>query len=238
MQGDLTAALAAAVRSIGRAETTEAKLTAIVETLAISLPDFAHIGISTIDRSGEVTTQVATTQLVWDLDALQYELGEGPCMDSMRGVTHVEAPHIATDDRWPRFVPRAVELGLKSQMAVKLYVDDDATIGGLNMYSVSSEEIEESSVGIAGLFATQAAVALGQSRQLDQLHEALQTRQMIGQAVGLVMAQYSLSDDAAFDFLVRTSSYANLKLRDVAARIISEHVRNAASLPDKRPRRR
>jgi GAF domain-containing protein len=237
MQGDLTAALAAAVRNIGRAETTEAKLTAIVETLAISLPEFAHIGISTVDKSGEVQTQVATTQLVWELDALQYELGEGPCLDSMRGINHVEAPHIATDERWPRYVPSAVELGLKSQMAVKLYVDDEETIGGLNMYSVTSEDIDDGAVGIAGLFATQAAVALGQSRQLDQLHEALRTRQMIGQAVGLVMAEYSLSDDAAFEFLARTSSYANIKLRDVAARIISEHIRSSGASPGERPPR-
>ena len=220
----MTAALAAAVRSLARPESTEAKLLTIVETLALSLPMFKDIGVSTIDRHGVVSTRAATSQLVWDLDALQYELGEGPCVDSLHDAMVVEAPLIVEDQRWPRYVPRAVELGLKSQLALKLYVDEDKTIGGLNMYSTSDEEIDPDAVAVADLFATQAAVALGQARTVEQLTQALETRQLIGQAVGLVMAKYGLAEDAAFGFLARMSSHSNTKLREIAERVVAEHL--------------
>jgi GAF domain-containing protein len=221
---DLTTALAAAVRSLARPENTESKLSTIVDILALSLPSFKDIGVSTIDRNGGVQTRAATSQLVWDLDALQYELGEGPCVDSLHDATVVEAPRIVDDPRWPRYVPRAVELGLKSQLALKLYIDEDRTIGGLNMYSTSDEEIDPDAVAVADLYATQAAVALGQARTVEQLTQALETRQLIGQAVGLVMAKYGLAEDAAFGFLARMSSHSNTKLREIAERVVAEHV--------------
>ena len=227
MDQDISAALGAAARMLGRSETVAEKLTVVVENLARSLPGFEHVGVSTIDRHGHIETQAATSQLVWDLDALQYRLGEGPCVDSMHDATIVEAPTIRHDQRWPRYVPAAVELGLKSQLAVKLYVDQDKTIGGLNIYSTLSEDLDPQAVWIADIFAAQAAGALGQARALDDLRHAMETRQLIGQAVGLVMARYSLDAEAAFNFLARTSSHANIKLRDIARRVIDDH---AASL--------
>jgi GAF domain-containing protein len=226
MEQTFTNALAAAVRSIGRAETVDGKLGVIVETLAVSLPRFSHVGISTLESDGTIRTRAQTSQLVLDLDRLQYELGEGPCFDTMKDAWHLDVPAIASDGRWPRFVPHAVELGLKSQIAVRLFVDEAETIGSLNLYSVDSEDIDPDAIWVADLFANQAALVLGESRESDHLRQALETRQLIGQATGLMMARYGLDDQAAFGFLARTSSHANLKLREVAARLVSDHLRD------------
>jgi transcriptional regulator with GAF, ATPase, and Fis domain len=216
------AALSAAQRGIGKATDLEQALQYIVQTVKTSLPGFDEVGISTV-QNGHVETRAATGQLVWDLDKLQYELAEGPCVDAMFDAPMVQAPHIRHDQRWPNYVPRAVELGLKSQLAVKLYTDEDGTIGGLNIYSTTSETIDVQAPGTADLFAAHAAVVLGKIREIDSLHEGLSSRTTIGKAVGLLMAKYDLDDDHAFAFLVRTSSHANLKVRDIALKMVEDH---------------
>jgi hypothetical protein len=145
-------------------------------------------------------------------------------VESLRDEFIITAPRIRDDQRWPRYVPAAVKLGLKAQLAVKLRLSEPGTVGGLNMYSTESEDIDPQAPGIADLFATHAALAFGQARQVDDLHEALRTREVISQAVGLLMAKYNLEPDAAFGFLVRTSSHSNVKVREIAARMIKHHV--------------
>jgi GAF domain-containing protein len=220
----LSAALAHAARTINQARTAEATLQTIAETALLSIPSIEHVGVSVLDRKGKAVTMAATSDLVRELDTLQYSLNEGPCVDTLRDATVVAAPHIRRDQRWPRYVPPAVELGLKAQLACKLYLDDEGTVGGLNMYSTGSEEIDPQAPGIADLFATHASLALGKALKLDHLHEALQTREVIGEAIGLLMAKYDLDIDGAFGFLVRSSSHSNTKVRDIAAGMVEQHV--------------
>jgi GAF domain-containing protein len=226
---DLGEAMAKAARSIHTKVSLDETLSTIATTALLSVPHFDAVGISTIDAKGNVVTRAATGDLVWQLDALQYELGEGPCVETLREAEVVVAPEIRHDQRWPRYVPRAVELGLRSQLAVKLYLDDEGTLGGLNLYSTESEEIHPEAEGIAELFAAHAAIALGNAREIDGLNEALNTRKAIGQAIGMLMNQYTLSEDAAFGLLVRMSSHSNVKLRDIAARMVEEANEKAAA---------
>jgi GAF domain-containing protein len=190
-----------------------------VQATVASVPGFDHVGVSIMHRNGQVETKAGTGQLVWDLDAVQYELGEGPCVDTLRGEVTVTAPTIRLDQRWPRFVPRAVEAGVRSQLALQLYVEDE-TLGGLNLYSTQSEEIDPTAEHAAGIFATHAALALGRARRESQLAEAIGTRQSIGTAVGLIMGRYQLDRERAFQFLTRASSTSNIKIRDIADEII------------------
>jgi AmiR/NasT family two-component response regulator len=90
------------------------------------------------------------------------------------------------------------------------------------MYSTMSETIGEDTRHMADLFATHAALALGRSRREQQLDTALQTRKLIGQAIGLVMGRYNLNEDRAFAYLVRVSSTSNTKLHDIAAQLVAE----------------
>jgi GAF domain-containing protein len=219
---DIGAAIAAAVRTINQTNTLDDMLTAIAETARRSVPGFDHVGISTIDRDGQVRTRAAAGDLVWKLDELQYDLGEGPCVDSLRDGDVVLAPRIRTDDRWPNYAPKAADAGVKSQLAVKLYLDSSGTLGGLNLYSTESEDIDPDAENLADLFAMHAAIALGHAEEREHLNEALHSRKLIGQAIGILMERYQLNEDRAFSFLIRASSHGNVKLRDVAAELVQQ----------------
>jgi GAF domain-containing protein len=218
---DVGQAIAAAARSINHKRTLDDTLQAIVEVAQASVPGFDEVGISTLHKGGKVQTRAATGDLVHQLDDLQYTLNEGPCVDTLRQANVVVAPRIHHDQRWPRYVPAAVELGLRSQLAVRLYLDDQGTLGGLNLYSTTSHDVAPEAEGTAELFAAHAAIALGNARERENLNEALQSRKVIGQAVGIVMERYEINEDRAFAFLVRASSHANIKLRDVAEELVN-----------------
>jgi GAF domain-containing protein len=228
MDRDLASAVAQAARAIHSPLSVEETLATIARTALISIPGFDAVGISTVDAAGNVETRAGTGDLVWELDQLQYELGEGPCVDTLKETEVVLAPRIRDDRRWPAYVPRATELGLKSQLAVKLYLDAEGTLGGLNIYSTHSEDLHPDAESLAELFATHAALALGNAREIDGLNEALRTRRTIGQALGMLMNQYTLDEDAAFGLLVRTSSHSNTKIRDIAAKMVEQANQKAA----------
>jgi GAF domain-containing protein len=224
---DVAEAITAAARTMHHNHSVEETLQAIVDTAVRSIPGFDHIGISTIDRHGNVRTRAATDSIVWDLDTVQYELGDGPCMDALREAEVVVVPDIKHEQRWNGYVERAVKRGLRSQLAVKLYLDDDGTLGGLNMYSTSREDIDPHAQPLAQLFAAHAAIALGKAQEISELNTALHSRKMIGQALGILMERYAIDEDRAFAFLVRASSHGNVKLRDVAQELVDD--RNARS---------
>ncbi|WP_432476147.1 GAF and ANTAR domain-containing protein [Nocardioides sp. GXQ0305] len=195
-------------------------LAAIAHAARHTVPGFDHVGVSITHRDGTIETRAGTDQLVWDLDALQYGLKEGPCYESIveQGVLLVENAHHA--QRWPRYIPQAAERGLRAQLAVGLYEDGDS-LGGLNLYSTGSATIDDDAVPLAELFATHAALALGRFRAERELNDAIASRQVIGQATGILMERYQLDAHRAFGFLVRTSQTGNVKLRDVAAELVS-----------------
>lgn len=218
---DLGTAMAVAARALHAPLSLDETLSVIVETARCSLPGFDAVGISTIDNQGNIETRAATSELVRELDRIQYTSGVGPCVEAMRDTKDVVvAPRIRDDTRWPEYVQQAVEHGLRSQLAVQLYLDDEGTMGGLNIYSTTSEEIDPSAEAMAELFAAHAAIALGNAREVENLNVALHTRKVIGQAIGLVMHEYTLTDDAAFGFLVRMSSQTNVKIRDLAVKMV------------------
>ena len=208
---------------MGRAPDLDATLDAIVHSCAASLPTFEHVGISTTGPDQPPRTRAVTSHLVAKLDAVQYELGEGPCVDTLRGSERVSAPHLGCDQRWPRYVPRAVQhAGLRSQLAVRLFIDDKGVVGGLNLYSTSSDQVDEADVDLAELFAAHASVALGHAWERADLQRAIEGRTIIGKATGLLMERFQLDDPAAFAYLARMSSTSNATLRDVAAQLVAE----------------
>jgi GAF domain-containing protein len=221
---DFTATLAEAARTINQPRSMEETLEVIADTARHSIPGFDDVGISLMHSDGKIETKAATGDLVWELDALQYDLDEGPCVSSLREEPVIVVDHLRHAQRWPQFVPQALKLGLKSQMALRLYVDEHGTMGGINLYSTSREDIEPHAPHMAQVFAAQAAVALGHAQELDQLQQALESRQAIGQAVGIIIERYKLDQHAAFNFLARLSQHSNTKLRDIAARVVADAI--------------
>ena len=221
---DFTDSIAEAARTLNQPRGLDARLQTIVEVACNSVPGFDQVGISTLQRAGTVKTRAFSGDLVLRMDEIQYSLREGPCSATLQGAEVVSISSIHLEDRWPAYVPQARAAGVRSQMAVKLYLDDSA-LGGMNFYSTATDEVTHDAQALARLFASHAAIALGHAHERENLNEALQTRKIIGQAIGILMERHAMNEDRAFAFLVRASSHANIKLRDVAQRLVDERNR-------------
>lgn len=183
------------------------------------LPGVDFASITLISPTGSLMTLAPTDEVISQADAVQYEFGEGPCVDAVRSGATVHSAYVGTDERWPAYGPRAATLGLAGQMAVHIYATRSSS-AALNLYSASKWEFDETT-HIAELFASHAAVALGFSRSVETLKDALGTRNAIGLAIGMTMERYDLDEERAFSFLVRVSQTSNVKLRVVAEQIIA-----------------
>lgn len=212
-------ALAHATATINESKTLDETLDSIVLATRSSLPEFGHVSISQRHRDGAIETKVGTDPLVWELDALQYHLDEGPCVHALESEPIVVVPHLRHDQRWPRYIPEAARKGVRCQVGVRLFSDGDH-VGGLNLYSTDHDEVTEDTVSTARLLALHAGIVLGHVQQAHQLFQALETRKAIGQAIGIVMERYRIDQDRAFQFLVRASSSSNIKLRDIAEELV------------------
>lgn len=207
------------IREINESETLQDTLDAIVNATRTSIPEFEHVSLSLRDADGTIETRSGTDQLVWELDTLQYDLMEGPCVQAIEHQPVVVVEHIRHEQRWPRYIPEAARKGVRSQVGVQLFAKG-AHLGGLNLYSTKSDEVDESAVDVARLLAAHAAIMLGHAQQEHHLNQALATRKLIGQAVGILMERFEIDEDRAFQFLVRASSTSNIKLRTVAEELV------------------
>ena len=184
------------------------------------LPDVAYASITVRHADGRLETAAPTDDLILDLDAAQYEFREGPCYEAASDTVHVSSPDLELDTRWPRYAPVALAAGVKAQAGIRLF-DAKASSGALNLYSHDRGAFAVLD-GLGQLFTHHAATAIDYARQITHLRQAVETRQVIGQAVGILMHQYGLDDARAFAFLTRISSHTNTKLRLVADRVIAE----------------
>jgi GAF domain-containing protein len=179
----------------------------------------ASLSITHVD--GHMDSISATHPDAARCDELRDQLCEGPCRDVATDHEIVVVADLETDERYPAYGPRAAELGVRSEIAVDVYVAG-TTAMALNLYARGPGAFAESGAA-ARAFASQAAVALGFADQVDHLTKAVASRTQIGQAVGMVMERYSVNEARAFGFLVRLSTDQNIKVRDIAADIVKQH---------------
>ncbi|MFL6021982.1 MAG: GAF and ANTAR domain-containing protein [Marmoricola sp.] len=219
----LSSSLLAAARVIDEATDVETALQAITNAAVISLPGIEHAGISLLRSDRSIETRGATSDLPQQLDDLQFEFAEGPCFDAMlEGTDDLQVSNdIRHDQRWPRYVPRAVELGLKSQLGMRLF-HSDQLYGALNLYSTENDTIPEETVDGVQIFAAHAGAVLGRVVLEKNLRAAMATRTVIGVATGLIMGKYEVTQEQAFQYMSRISQDTNTKLREVAERIVQE----------------
>jgi hypothetical protein len=204
-----------AVLTPGDLDKTLARITSAAVEI---LPQVRYASITVKHADGRLETVAPTDDLVCDVDAAQYKLQEGPCYEAAVEAAHITAPRLAEDQRWPRYAQVAVSSGIQAQAGIRLF-EARASNGALNLYSDQPDAFENLD-GLEELFSHQAAMALDFARHISQLDEAVRTRQLIGQAVGVVMERYRLDDARAFGFLTRLSSTENVKLKTVAQRLV------------------
>jgi ANTAR domain len=193
------------------------------------LPGVYYASITVMHGDGRLDTHAPTDQMLLGLDAAQYQLREGPCYRAAVDETFVASDHLAADERFPRYGAFAAQAGIRAQAGVRLFqTPNPQANGALNLYSRDVGSFRDMNV-IGPLFAHQAAVALDYAREIENLREAIQTRQRIGRAVGIVMERYQLPEERAFAFLARVSQTRNVKLRDVASELILEAEQRSSS---------
>ncbi|WP_433872409.1 GAF and ANTAR domain-containing protein [Saccharopolyspora sp. CA-218241] len=225
---ELARALSAAARRFDAEQDVDATLRAITDTAVRTVPGVDHAGISWVERRRFVP-KAATHELVAHCDRLQSELGEGPCAQAIRTRGAVYVADMASERRWPAFAPKAVERGVRSMVSVQLHAGAE-TLGALNLYALGAA-IDPAALGVGELFATHAAMALTVKRRDDQLNRAVATRDVIGQAKGLLMAREGIGPDAAFRLLVAASQDTNRRLAEVARMLVEEHLRGVGDPP-------
>jgi GAF domain-containing protein len=165
------------------------------------------------------------------LDALQTELQEGPCLDVIRGGGIVVSDDVASDGRWPRYGPRASDVaGVVSSMGTELH-DGRRTIGALNLFSASPGhfDAEGGRDALVAVLSAHATSALAAAIEREAAAAALATRDLIGQAKGILMARSGVDADEAFRLLVRASQRTNQKVAEIARDLVA---RNPTRHPD------
>ncbi|HEY5335251.1 MAG TPA: ANTAR domain-containing protein, partial [Mycobacteriales bacterium] len=179
-----------------------------------------HAGITLLNR-GKFTTRAASSDLPPRVDAIQYELGSGPCVDAVLDDAVYRSGDLRTDTRWPQFGYRAAtEVGVNSMLAFRLFLEDDDTLAGLNFYSTVPDAFDGNARMTGSVFATHAAIAMAAASRhehLTHLEQALEHSREIGIAVGILMTRRLLTSDQAFDLLRMASQHTHRKLRDIAA---------------------
>jgi transcriptional regulator with GAF, ATPase, and Fis domain len=233
-------------RSFSRAAVDDAHLRAAL----VSVAELARCSLVGAEATvavlveGEPVTLAATEPSMVELDAFQYETGEGPCLDAVREGRTVHVDFVDDGARYPRFGPRALMASVTGALSQPLQVDG-AIVGSLNLFARSPNALGEAALRPAWLLAAQAAAAVAGAqerddlrRQVTQLELAVASRDVIGQAKGILMLQSGLGPDEAFALLIRASQRENRKLRDIAQDIADRASKQATNgAPRKAPPR-
>jgi hypothetical protein len=184
--------------------------------------DFASIFLL---EGRSITRAVQTDPIVDEIDSLQCQTGEGPCLDAIARQLIFYADDLELDPRWPIFGPSSATVGVRSVLALPL--SDNGAQGALNLYGRYPAAFGVVDRAKAVILASLANPALAAARSLedndrlsDNLHTALSSRELIGQAEGILMERERITGDQAFDILRRASQHLNIKLREVAQKLV------------------
>ena len=161
-------------------------------------------------------------------DGLQLRVAEGPCIDAFRDGTVIVAADLTADPRWPRLARAARAQPVRSALALPIRVADERT-GVINLYSSVEDAFAARTVRVGEIVASAVAAVLRDVSEraslqalIHHLERALQSRAVIEQAKGIVIAHHGGTADEAFARLVAFSSRQNVKLRDLAELIVRE----------------
>ena len=220
---ELEAHLSDVALSVFAAGTVAATLHEIVGAAERTVEGCVAAGLLTIE-AGAPSTSAASNALAVTLDQLQIAADEGPCLDAVKAGTTFYAEDVRCDARWPTFGLAAAGVDVRSVLACSLA---PGGLSALNLYGERPNAFGPTARAQAQLFATLASLALGAAhqhatdeRQVENLHEALRTREVIGQAQGILMERERITAEQAFAVLRRASQRMNIKLRAVAEALV------------------
>lgn len=223
MDYDFNRLLADAARELAPQPSVVTTLERLVALCTESVAGCHHAAI-TVAEDGEIRTLAATDPSLLTLDLLQVELGEGPCLEALTKNEAVVCQDLRHDQRWPAWSARAVaDADLRSLMSFCLF-SSGGSAGTLILYSRSDTGFDHDDLLEAQVMAAHASVALATQFKEQQLHQALETRTVIGQATGILIERFGLTADQAFAVMRRVSQHHNIKLHVLAEHLVETGV--------------
>jgi GAF domain-containing protein len=198
---------------------TPEEILAEVTTAAVELiPGVDTAGVLLVRKNG-FESLAGTMDIPHRLDELQMKFNEGPCIQAAVDDVVVRTDDFRDEARWPQYSPAVVEVGVLSGISFKLFTADQ-TAGALNFFGFKPHTWSTEDETVGSVLAAQATAAILANQQGRQLETALLTRDRIGQAKGIIMERYHVDDMRAFDMLRALSQESNIKLAEVAAKVI------------------
>jgi GAF domain-containing protein len=195
---------------------------------ATALVDAVGAGIMLVDENGRLGFVAASEELVVAAERHQHRVRDGVCHEAHATNKIVVANDLTTDDRWPEYTPHIVGLGMRAVVGIPMNAHGQ-TIGVINIYRDHPTEWREDELAVAEVLAAMGAGYILNANQLraqhtlaKQLETAIESRDLIGQAKGILMTRTGVDADGAFALLRDLSQRQNRKLRDVAAEIVEQ----------------
>lgn len=211
--------LAAAARAMQGETGTQHTLEQAVASATEIVHGCDMAGVSVVHPGG-IDTPAASDEALARIDGLQYEIGEGPCLDALQQHETVSSPDLGEDQRWPKWGRTVVEeLGLHSVLSYRLYSTKN-TLGALNLYAHRVDAFDSDDVYNGLALAAHVGVALAGAQKAEHLERAITNRTVIGQAEGILMERFDISAERAFAVLRRVSQERNVKLHRVAEELV------------------
>lgn len=209
-------------RTLANLPTEEATWQAVVQAAMSTIPGAEAAGVTVLRGKG-FESLAPTSEWVNEVDAIQYELRSGPCVAAVLQDKVFRTHELENDKRWPEFGKRAAdEHDVHSMLAFRLYLEDDDTIGGLNLFSTKYHAFSDEALILGEIVATHAAIVLTGTRRRDQalnLQQGLQSNREIGVALGILMSRHRITRPQAFDLLRLASQHSHRKLHDLALEV-------------------
>jgi GAF domain-containing protein len=224
--------LAAAVSALAQFLVADVSLGETLQRVADisqhAVPAARFVGISMLDGEGEAATAIFTDPTSPEIDQAQYQTGSGPCLDAWRQGRNVRIFDTASANDYPEFSRAAAAHGIRSTLSLPL-LTAGRSLGAVNLYagevdgfSADDEDLLGELIVPAAAVLANAAAYWGAHELSETLRAAMATRAVIEQAKGILMARTpGVGADGAFELLVRASQRENVKLRDIAARIVA-----------------
>jgi GAF domain-containing protein len=184
-----------------------------------NVPAAQEAGVSASIAPNRLQDVAATGDLPRLVVGLQTEVAQGPCLESLHTRRPVRVDDLHAEARWPAFTARMAPSTARSMLSLPLYVGE-ADLGSLSLYAAAPGAFDDRAEDIGVIFASHAAVALAGARDDYHLRLAMDSRDIIGQAKGVLIERYGVSSQQAFLLLTRVSQHRNVKLRDVAANLV------------------
>ncbi|MGB8210497.1 MAG: GAF and ANTAR domain-containing protein [Mycobacterium sp.] len=226
---DVAQALRDVARSLEAEPDLQHVLEAIVASATATVPGAEQAGVS-IREGKRLQTVASTSDLTKRINNIEHELDEGPCLQALLDSRSYRIDDMSQDTRWPRFAAAAEAHGIRSMLGYKLFTSG-RTLGTLDLYSSTPNAFDAEAEVVGEVFAAHAAIALLGSTQQAEWQIALNSRDTIGMAKGILMHRERLTGEQAFNLLVSTSQNANIKLHDLAAWLV-DNANNTARRPD------